>query len=117
MLAGFLRKTGEHDAAHGWLTQAAEAGDIPAMLQIAHHFLGNGDVEAAEKWFLQLAPLRNSSSGENIKAMLELAIICEKRGQLAEARVWLRKASELGSFEALGDLLRIGPQVVLGSPA
>jgi TPR repeat protein len=115
LLANLHRNSGDLERSIHWMTRAAKAGDTLAMLRMGHHCLSNGNEDEAEKWFLELSQFAETEPQESGQAMFELATLAVKRSDASEATQWLNRSAELGNFDAVGALLRLGPQESLSS--
>jgi TPR repeat protein len=81
-----------------WLNNAADAGNVTAMLTLGRQLLNTGSVsnkQIAVGWFE-----RASNAGETT-AMLELAKIYLLANRTGEARAWLEAAAKSKSREAM----------------
>lgn len=96
---------GDEAKAFGFFKQAADLGDIAAMLNVGY-FLDEGlgvkaDKAAARDWYQKAYDLGDASAANNI------AILCREQNDLAGAADWFAKAAEMGDGDALVELAKI----------
>ena len=96
---------GDEAKAFGFFKQAADLGDIAAMLNVGY-FLDEGlgvkaDKTAAMDWYRKAYDLGDASAANNI------AILCREKNDQAGAAEWFAKAAELGDGDALVELAKI----------
>lgn len=96
---------GDEVKAFGFFKQAAELGDVAAMLNVGF-FLDEGlgvkaDKAAARGWYEKAYNEGDASAANNI------AILCRENNDLAGAADWFAKAAELGDGDALVELARV----------
>ena len=96
---------GDETKAFELFKQAAELGDIAAMLNVGY-FLDEGlgvrvDKAAAMDWYRKAYDLGDASAANNI------AILCREKNDLPGAADWFAKAAELGDGDALVELAKI----------
>lgn len=96
---------GDEAKAFGFFKQAADLGDIAAMLNVGY-FLDEGlgvkaDKAAARDWYRKAYDLGDASAANN------LAILCREQDDLAGAADWFQKAAELGDGDAHVELAKI----------
>jgi TPR repeat protein len=96
---------GDEAKAFGFFKQAADLGDIAAMLNVGY-FLDEGlgvkaDKAAAMDWYRKAYDLGDASAANNI------AILCREKNDQAGAAEWFAKAAELGDGDALVELAKI----------
>lgn len=99
---------GDEAKAFGLFKQAAELGDVAAMLNIGY-FLDEGlgvkaDKAGAREWYEKAYNEGDASAANNI------AILCREKNDLAGAADWFAKAAELGDGDALVELARINAE-------
>lgn len=96
---------GDEAKAFGFFKQAAELGDVAAMLNVGFFFdegLGvKADKAAARGWYEKAYDEGDASAANNI------AILCRENNDLAGAADWFAKAAELGDGDALVELARV----------
>jgi TPR repeat protein len=105
---------GDEVKAYGFFKQAADLGDIAAMLNVGY-FLDEGlgvkaDKAAAMDWYRKAYDLGDASAANNI------AILHREKNDLVGAADWFAKAAELGDGDALVELAKINIEG-LGVPA
>lgn len=96
---------GDEAKAFGFFKQAADLGDIAAMLNVGY-FLDEGlgvkaDKAAARDWYQKAYDQGDASAANNI------AILCREQNDLAGAADWFAKAAELGDGDAHVELAKI----------
>jgi hypothetical protein len=96
---------GDEAKAFGFFKQAADLGDIAAMLNVGY-FLDEGlgvkaDKAAARDWYRKAYDLGDASAANN------LAILCREQDDLAGAADWFQKAADLGDGDAHVELAKI----------
>lgn len=96
---------GDEAKAFGLFKQAADLGDIAAMLNVGY-FLDEGlgvkaDKAAAMDWYRKAYDLGDASAANNI------AILHREKNDLVGAADWFAKAAELGDGDALVELAKI----------
>ncbi len=112
-LAKFLADLGYAKESHGWLRQAAEAGDFDCMVKLGHSFY-NGefapvDYPAAAHWYLRAAEAGSAWGQTNLA-------ICYFKGQgvvqnHSQAAFWHARAAEQG---AALSMYYLGQQLLAG---
>ncbi len=97
-------QAGNSDKAMALFRQAAEMGDVRAMLEVAEEGLDsdNGD---SERWFRKAAELGDSTAMLNLGAMYQLGNHVKE--DYAQAVVWYRRAAEKGNPSAMYNLGRM----------
>ncbi|HTX36367.1 MAG TPA: serine/threonine-protein kinase [Bryobacteraceae bacterium] len=98
------RKAGHTAKAFDLFRQAAELGNVPAMLEVAEEGLDsdNGD---SERWFRKAAELGNPTAMLNLGAMYQLGNHVKE--DYVQAVAWYRKAAQLGDASAMYNLGRM----------
>ena len=96
---------GDEAKAFGFFKQAADLGDIAAMLNVGY-FLDEGlgvkaDKAAARDWYRKAYDQGDASAANNI------AILCREQNDLAGAADWFQKAADLGDGDAHVELAKI----------
>ncbi|MCE3290737.1 MAG: hypothetical protein K0R83_2749 [Caulobacter sp.] len=96
---------GDEAKAYGFFKQAADLGDIAAMLNVGY-FLDEGlgvkaDKAAAMDWYRKAYDLGDASAANNI------AILHREKNDLVGAADWFAKAADLGDGDALVELAKI----------
>jgi TPR repeat protein len=101
-LGSTLFYAGELEESFYWLRQAAERGDMTAMVDLGFELHGIGRTDEAEAWYKRAAGLGSGT------AMANLGHILRERGDLAGAEHWNRKGAVLnhpGAMINLADTL------------
>jgi hypothetical protein len=98
------RKAGHAGKALANFRQAAEMGDVRAMLEVAEA-AWDADTGESERWFRKAAELGDSTAMLNLGAMYQLGNHVKE--DYARAAFWYRQASEKGNAAAMYNLGRM----------
>ncbi len=98
------RRAGNNEKALAAFRQAAELGDVRAMLEVAEDGLDSDNGES-ERWFRKAAELGDSTAMLNLGAMYQLGNHVKE--DYAQAVFWYRKAADKGNPSAMYNLGRM----------
>jgi hypothetical protein len=98
------RKAGHDGKALADFRQAAEMGEIRAMLEVAEEGLDSDNGES-ERWFRKAAELGDSTAMLNLGAMYQLGNHVKE--DYERAAFWYRRAAEKGNSSAMFNLGRM----------
>ncbi|WP_157431548.1 SEL1-like repeat protein [Actinomadura hibisca] len=97
ILGGLLEATGRTDEAEEWLRQAAEAGSIPAIVNLGLLLANSDKAEEAVKWWLKAAKQGDATAAANLAEHYSR----EDSTDLTEAEKWLQIAVDKGEYRAV----------------
>ncbi|WAU78301.1 hypothetical protein O1Q96_00170 (plasmid) [Streptomyces sp. Qhu-G9] len=103
-VGGYHLELGRRTEAERWFRRGAEAGDDDAMQELVFLLAEDGLFDEAAEWTERIA--RPAESGD-IYAYSRLAYRYERAGDLAQAKVYFRKAIDAGLVDCYQELIRL----------
>ncbi len=97
-LVRLYKRQGNTAEAERWLKQLAESGEASDALHLARFYREVGNSTEAERWFKVCAEHDSGLSPDLIaQAAIQVALILQERGEIAESEPWLRRAAAGGA--------------------